>query len=291
VLVWVVDPQKYADPSLHERFVSAIRAHEGRFHLVVLNQIDTLEPGDTQAVAFALTELLVNEGFPETEVVLTSAVSGEGVEGLREELIAQTAHHTTAMRRTAADLSHVAGGLLASPEVALPGAGEVLDPAWVDRATERAIEGLMDLVLVEQPSQPGIPLTRPSLEDLRRLAVEWTALAAGVVPEVWAAAVGYSLASVANLSTRLDEALADLKAPPRPSWFARVFRGAKTVAEWRAAFRAEVLARMVPIVERTLAAPSRAVMEDRQCLAEQLAWVVAMARELPAEQRVVEESA
>ena len=41
LLVWVLDPQKYADAAIHERYLRRWPAHEA-VTLVVLNQIDTL---------------------------------------------------------------------------------------------------------------------------------------------------------------------------------------------------------------------------------------------------------
>ena len=43
LLVWVVDPQKYADGSLHEHYLRPLAPHREPM-LVVLNQADTARP-------------------------------------------------------------------------------------------------------------------------------------------------------------------------------------------------------------------------------------------------------
>ena len=43
LLVWVLDPQKYADAAVHERYLRPLARH-GDVTVVVLNQIDRLPP-------------------------------------------------------------------------------------------------------------------------------------------------------------------------------------------------------------------------------------------------------
>ena len=54
-LVWVVDPQKYADEVLHAQFI-APHAKHGAVTLIVLNQIDLLPAGQVGNVVESLTE-------------------------------------------------------------------------------------------------------------------------------------------------------------------------------------------------------------------------------------------
>ena len=48
LLIWVVDPQKYADAALHDRYLRRLAGHAGAM-LVVLNQADRLGAGVTRA--------------------------------------------------------------------------------------------------------------------------------------------------------------------------------------------------------------------------------------------------
>ncbi|MDR2348792.1 MAG: 50S ribosome-binding GTPase [Bifidobacteriaceae bacterium] len=121
VLVWVTDPQKYADPALHERFAAVARAHPGHVSLVVLNQLDTVAPEAGRAIEAALTDLLVEAGLTDPIVASVSAATGAGVAALRTWLMAQTAHQTTALRRLAVGLGTAAWELAQSADVLAPG--------------------------------------------------------------------------------------------------------------------------------------------------------------------------
>ena len=44
LLVWVLDPQKYADAAIHDRYLRPLAGH-GDVMVVVLNQVDRLDPG------------------------------------------------------------------------------------------------------------------------------------------------------------------------------------------------------------------------------------------------------
>lgn len=98
LLVWVVDPQKYADAVLHERYLRRL-SHHAEVTLVVLNQVDTLsEPGRDACLA-DLRRLLAEDGLGDVTVLCTSAATGEGVEELRGRLrTAADSHHVAAIR-------------------------------------------------------------------------------------------------------------------------------------------------------------------------------------------------
>ena len=51
LLVWVLDPQKYADGALHDRYLRPLAGHAGVM-LVVLNQIDRLDPAAREPPAW-----------------------------------------------------------------------------------------------------------------------------------------------------------------------------------------------------------------------------------------------
>ena len=50
VLVWVVDPQKYADAALHDRYLKPLAGHADVM-MVVLNQADRLTRGRSRALS------------------------------------------------------------------------------------------------------------------------------------------------------------------------------------------------------------------------------------------------
>ncbi|SPT54075.1 GTPase Era [Actinomyces bovis] len=105
VLVWVLDPEKYADALVHRDFLSQLYEH-ARVTLVVLNQVDRLAPADRQDVLADLARLLNQEGLGSSALLAVSARTGEGLEALREQ-IAQVAQARTARdERLSADVRH-----------------------------------------------------------------------------------------------------------------------------------------------------------------------------------------
>ena len=47
LLIWVLDPQKYADAAVHDRYLAPFATHAGVM-VVVLNHIDTVPGGATR---------------------------------------------------------------------------------------------------------------------------------------------------------------------------------------------------------------------------------------------------
>src|SRR5690606_26435885 len=82
LLVWVLDPQKYADAAVHERYLRPLARH-GDVTVVVLNQIDRLPPGAADACLADLRRLLAEDGLEGVRLVATSAVTGAGLPDLR----------------------------------------------------------------------------------------------------------------------------------------------------------------------------------------------------------------
>jgi GTP-binding protein EngB required for normal cell division len=107
LLVWVVDPQKYADAALHEGF---LRPLAGRAEVVVvaLNQADRLTPDETSAMLADLKRLVAQDGLEGARVLAVSAKTGQGMDELRGLLAKAAARREAATARLAADERAVA---------------------------------------------------------------------------------------------------------------------------------------------------------------------------------------
>ena len=103
MLVWVLDPLKYADASVHQRYLVPLAGHAA-VTTVVLNQADTLTSDQVADCAADLRRLLDAEGLLETPVLVTSAVTGAGLGELRRTLAAAVAARRAASDRIAADI-------------------------------------------------------------------------------------------------------------------------------------------------------------------------------------------
>lgn len=107
VLVWVLDPQKYADAAVHHDFIKPLSAH-GAVTLVVLNQIDKLREAQRDPVMTSLRSILERDGLENPRLIGVSSVTGEGVEGLRQEIAKVVTARSAASNRLAADVATVA---------------------------------------------------------------------------------------------------------------------------------------------------------------------------------------
>ena len=103
MLVWVLDPLKYADASVHRRYLVPLAGHAS-VTAVVLNKCDTLTPDEVDDCAADLRRLLDAEGLLETPVLVTSAATGAGLGELRRTLAAAVAARRAASDRISADI-------------------------------------------------------------------------------------------------------------------------------------------------------------------------------------------
>jgi GTPase Era involved in 16S rRNA processing len=103
VMVWVLDPQKYADAAVHRRFLVPMAGHSDVL-AVVLNQTDLLEPAQVDDCVADLRRLLESEDLQDVSIVVTSAVNGTGVAELRALLAAGVAARRAAAAKISADV-------------------------------------------------------------------------------------------------------------------------------------------------------------------------------------------
>lgn len=110
LVVWVVDPQKYADGALHERYLRPMASYAGTM-VVVLNQSDLLSEEGLAACRKDLRGLLEADGLDGVPVMPASARSGEGLEELWALLSERVAARKAAVERLGADVSNAAADL------------------------------------------------------------------------------------------------------------------------------------------------------------------------------------
>jgi predicted GTPase len=153
LLVWVVDPQKYADHVLHERYLRRLAGHSAVV-VVVLNQVDTVNPFAAADCAEDLRRLLDEDGLRLSPVLRTSVRTKAGLEDLRAVLIDAVSRRRARNDRLVADVEDVVEGL--APFVALE------EPRGV-RPEDRSV--LVDALA----SSAGVPVIGRAVEESWRL--------------------------------------------------------------------------------------------------------------------------
>ncbi len=110
LLVWVLDPQKYADAAIHDRYLAPYASHQDVM-LVVLNQIDRVPPAGRDAMVADVRRLLDAEGLSRVPVLAVSAKEGLGIAELKAEIGNRAKAKKAARARMEADLKAAAARL------------------------------------------------------------------------------------------------------------------------------------------------------------------------------------
>jgi GTP-binding protein EngB required for normal cell division len=130
LLVWVLDPQKYADAVLHRRYLRPLATHADVM-LFVVNHVDKVPEGQRDALLADVRRLLEEDGLGGVPVLTTSAVRGDGIEELRAHLVRRVQRKHVSRDRLLADVDAAATRLGAAT-------GEH-QPEDLDRATRTAL--------------------------------------------------------------------------------------------------------------------------------------------------------
>lgn len=161
VLVWVLDPQKYADAAIHERFLRPLASH-AEVMLVVLNQVDRLTVSQRNSCLNDISRLLAADGLASVPVFATSAIRSDGLAELRHALAARVAAKKAVRERLAADVSAAAQRL-----APLAGEGRTADMA-------RNSQGALVDTFAEAAGVPVVVrAVRRSAQSRARQATGW----------------------------------------------------------------------------------------------------------------------
>lgn len=181
LLVWVVDPQKYADAALHDRYVKPFTSHSSVM-VFALNHIDKLTPDQRKSCLNDLDRLLKADGLKSPTVVATSAVSGDGLDELRELLVKRVNNKRAARERLAADVDRVADrmasqcGNAKTPQIAKGDITELVDALADASGVPVVVDAVRRSYLQRARAATGWPVTkwlgrfRP--DPLRRLHLD-----------------------------------------------------------------------------------------------------------------------
>lgn len=112
LLVWVTDPEKYADEALHQ-YLRRLSYHSDAM-IVVLNKADLLSPDDLTLCEQDLRRLLDNNGLVRTRLLVTSTAQDKGIPELRALLGQRLQGKEATTTRLQADLAVAASDLFAA---------------------------------------------------------------------------------------------------------------------------------------------------------------------------------
>jgi hypothetical protein len=223
LMVWVLDPQKYADAAVHSRYLVPMAGHSSVI-AVVLNQADLLTPAQADDCVGDLQRLLETEGLHDSRVLVTSAVTGAGLEDLRDVLTRTVSARRASAERIAADVDALAARFAphaGETDVAGVGAGEeALVTAFSQAAgvsgVGRALQSARELKAVDYVGWPvswlaDRVLRRDPVRKIR-LGTLWDELRG-----VSAGPAGAHKAEIDNAITALADEVGPGLPPPWPA--------------------------------------------------------------------------
>lgn len=106
VLVWVTDPQKYADAALHLGYIKPLATHAPVLRFV-LNQVDRLDDGG-DAVGRDFARLIAGDGIAGADVLPVSALTGDGFDEFGNMLSSAIEARNASLVRADIDLADAA---------------------------------------------------------------------------------------------------------------------------------------------------------------------------------------
>ena len=308
LMVWVLDPQKYADAAVHRRYLVPLAGH-AEVIAVVLNQSDLLSADEIEDCIGDLRRLLDAEGLHEAAVLVTSAVTGAGLDQLRKLLTEAVSERRAASARISADVDGIAGQFApyATEQAEGPRAGRQGAGAREARALDagraqlagRMPEGSEEQLVDAFSRAAGVSAVGDALQSARELRaldfvgwpVAWIAerltgrdpvrkIRLGkLFAELRSTSAGPSGAQQAEIDNALTK-LADEACPPLPAPWSRTTRSAlRSKADQIPAALGTAMRESLPTANKI--APWWQFVGALQglllgCLIVSLAWVVAL---------------
>ncbi len=165
LMVWVLDPQKYADAAVHRRYLVPLSGHS-EVIAVALNQADRLSSGQAEDCVTDLRRLLESEDLHDVPVLLTSALNGGGIDELRKLLVQAVSARRAATARISADVDAIVakfGPYAASPARSASSGDSPAGPA------NTVPEGTVELLVEAFARAAGVPAVGESLRSAREL--------------------------------------------------------------------------------------------------------------------------
>jgi GTP-binding protein EngB required for normal cell division len=164
VLIWVLDPQKYADAAIHDRFLKPLHAHADVM-MVALNHVDEIPATEVERCVNDVHRLVREDGLAGVPVFATSARRGDGLDELRSAIADRVSAKYLARERLSADIRTMAERLGAvtgeadPPDAREAARRELLEAAADAAAVPMVVEAVESASLYRARRSTGWPVT------------------------------------------------------------------------------------------------------------------------------------
>jgi GTP-binding protein EngB required for normal cell division len=181
LMVWVLDPQKYADAAVHDRYLAPMATHWAVM-MVVLNHVDEVPDDRRQSMLDDIRRLLDADGLERVPLLTTSARTGEGIDALRYAIADRVRAKQVTRSRLEADLRNAAQqlseatGTSAQPELSKQRIGALEDAFAAAAGVPTLVEAVEAATRVRGRRATGWPVTswlsRLRPDPLKRLHLD-----------------------------------------------------------------------------------------------------------------------
>ncbi len=227
LMVWVLDPQKYADAAVHDRFLKPLATHRDVM-LVVLNHIDEVPQDRRDSLLADVRRLLDLDGLGGVPVLATSARTGEGIAELRGAIGKRVADKASVRTRLAGDLSDAADRLAAHsgaaepPELGGRARREVVEALTEAAGVPIVVDAVRRATTIRARRATGWPLTswvsRLRPDPLRRLHLDRGTSGRDLIAAARSSMPTTSAVQQARVESTVRDLCADVSADLAPPW-------------------------------------------------------------------------
>ncbi|QOR48306.1 50S ribosome-binding GTPase [Trueperella pecoris] len=217
LLIWVLDPQKYADQVLHKGFLESLGGRQEAM-VVVMNQIDRVPADQREVLLSDLRALLDRDGLERVPILAASALTGEGVDTIRNRLAQAVAGESINTRTAAAELDAIAGRLRANVGLSEAETSGVAVDEINDRIVRSSgIPSVVESIRVSGESYQAPALVvpeQPANTMVHAIRDAWVAHLRTGLPSIWQEAVTAEVSSADRFRRALGGAI---RTTPLPS--------------------------------------------------------------------------
>jgi GTP-binding protein EngB required for normal cell division len=227
LMVWVLDPQKYADAAIHDRFLRPLASHADVM-LVVLNHVDEVPVDRRDSMLSDVRRLLAADGLGDVPVLATSARTGEGIAELRQAIGKRVADKASMRHRLAGDISDAAARMAAHSGDAQPrelkdkDRREVVEALTDAAGVPTVVEAVRRATTVRARRATGWPLTawvsRLRPDPLRRLHLDRGTTGRDLVAAARSSMPTAGAVEKARVETTVRDLCADISQGLAPPW-------------------------------------------------------------------------
>ncbi|WP_182354238.1 ATP-binding protein [Flaviflexus huanghaiensis] len=211
LLMWVLDPQKYADQRLHADYLQGLARRKDSM-IVVLNQIDTVPFDQRDRIVEDVKKVLADDGLDGIPVITASALDHQGIDEIKIHIASAVSRDSINAVTARAEIAAIAGRLqdsVADSEAEI--SDESLQPVAQQLARAAGIGAVGSSMRASGESWREFALAKPeqpATSTVTAIRGTWLDSVASDLPPAWAKGVHDSVVGPEKLRRDIADAVA-----------------------------------------------------------------------------------